>query len=85
MTLLELKKHIRSPYAWPGGYANYFVTRNGLVYSRDGLKQEWRNVVWDFLHDASTGWRVEGVGLFDCDTDDKGLRCEVTGNQICDL
>ena len=80
MTLLEIKKQLRSgAYAWPGGYPLYFVTRDGSALSFEAVRKEWRQVVWDYLNNASTGWRIEGV---DANWEDPHLYCEHTNKRI---
>ena len=80
MTLQQVKAALRSgPYAWPGGYPLYFVTRCGGVLSFKAVRAQWRNVVWDHLSDASTGWRIAGI---DTNWEDASLFCDHTGERI---
>ena len=80
MTLLEIKKQLRSgQYAWPGGYPLFFITRDGAALSFDAVRAEWRQVVWDHLHNASTGWRVVAC---DVNWEDGELTCDHTGERI---
>jgi hypothetical protein len=80
VTLLEIKRRLRDgKYAWPGGYPLYFVTRDGATLSFDAVRKEWRNVVWDHLRDASTGWRIEACEI---NYEDPELFCDHTNKRI---
>lgn len=62
-TLADVKACLRAgPYAWPGGYECYFVTRDGGVLSFEAARDEFAQIAWDFLNDASTGWRIGALG-----------------------
>lgn len=79
-TLAAVKAALRAgEHAWPGGYPLYFVTRDGAALSFAAVRAEWRQVVWDFLADASTGWRIEAVAI---NYEDADLRCDHTGARI---
>lgn len=74
MTLAEIKGRLRAgAYAWPGGYPLFFMTRDGAALCFACVRKEWRQIVWDVLHNASTGWRVEGC---DANWEDPQLRCD---------
>lgn len=80
-TLADAKACLRAgEWAWPGGYRLAFTTIDGGVLSFEAVREEWHQVVWDFLHDASTGWRVEG--LIDVDNMDGEVWCAHTGELL---
>ncbi len=58
-TLADLKATLRAgPFAWPGGYPMFFITQDGAALCFATVRKEFRQVVWDIVNDASTGWRV---------------------------
>jgi hypothetical protein len=69
MKTQEIKRLIRAGYAWPGGYQIFLVTEDGGTLCCDCARREYRQIVWDKMHDQSNGWNVIGSFL-DCDTDD---------------
>jgi hypothetical protein len=80
VTLADVKAALRAgPYAWPGGYQLFFITRDGAALSFAAVREQFRNVCWDFLEDASTGWRIDGL---DINYEDADLRCDHTGELI---
>jgi hypothetical protein len=74
MTTKEIKSLIRQKFAWPGGYQIFLVTSDGGELCCDCARQEYRQIVWDKMHGASTGWNVEG----------KFLSCDVEEPIYCD-
>lgn len=79
-SLGEVKAALRAgPYAWPGGYPLYFVTRDNAALSFEAVRERWEEVVSDFLADDSSGWRVETVAI---NYEDAALRCDHTGRLI---
>ena len=67
------------PYAWPGGYPVYFITHDGAALSFEAVREQFAQVVWDFINDASTGWRVCACEI-NYENDD--LTCDHTGELI---
>ena len=57
----------------------YFITQDGGALSFATVRAEWRNVVWDFLWDMSSGWRVCGC---DINYEDSDLYDDHTGERI---
>lgn len=43
-----------------GGYPLFFITQDGAALSFEAVRENFEQVVWDYLHDASTGWRIVG-------------------------
>lgn len=80
MTLQQIKRALRDgKYAWPGGYPLFFVTRDAAALCFECVRKEWRQVVWDFLRNASTGWRVEAC---DANWEDPELYCDHCSTRI---
>lgn len=80
MTLLEIKRQLRNgPFAWPGGYPLFFTTRDCAALCFDCTRKEWRQVVWDVLRNASTGWRVDAC---DVNWEDSDLTCAHCNKRI---
>lgn len=60
-SLADVKATLRAGgFAWPGGYPLFFMTRDGAALCFDCVRKEFRQIVWDFLNDTSTGWRIAG-------------------------
>lgn len=79
-TLTDVKAALRAgPYTDVGGYPLYFVTRDGAALSFEAAREQFRQVAWDFLKDASTGWRIDGLEI---NYEDFDLRCDHTGARI---
>jgi hypothetical protein len=72
-SLAQVKATLRyGSCGWPGGYPLYFTTRDGAALCFDCVEKEFRQIAWDFLNDASTGWRIEGC---DINYEDPDLIC----------
>jgi hypothetical protein len=81
-TVADLKATLRAgPYAWPGGYAIYFVTADGAVLSFAAALAEFR-IIAGAIRDGDTrgGWRIVGTGCT-ADDDDTPV-CDHTGLPI---
>ena len=78
-TLRQVKRAIRQPYAWPGGYPLYVVMHDGEALSCEAARQEWRQIVFATLHGLRDGWRALGV---DINYEDGALYCAHTGERI---
>ena len=58
----ELASTIRAgKYAWPGGYAVFFIASDGGVICHDCTVVEYRNVVDSIRRDINDGWRIVGA------------------------
>jgi hypothetical protein len=77
---VTLKGAMRQKFAWPGGYALFGVTRDGAALCMECMHKEWRQIVWDFLHNASTGWRITGIDAT-CNCDEAPI-CDHCGKDI---
>lgn len=69
----QIKQAIRDKYAWPGGYPLYLVTQDGAALCTSCGRKEYRQIVWDYHHDASTGWRAVAA---DINWEDTELICD---------
>lgn len=78
-TLRQVRRAIRQPYAWPGGYPLYVVMADGEALSCEAARQEWRQIVYSTLHGLRDGWQALGV---DVNWEDGELRCAHTGERI---
>lgn len=79
-SLSKVKACLRAgKYAWPGGYPLYFITQDGAALSFDAVEDNFYQVAWDWLNDASTGWKVIGCAV---NYEDEGLVCEHTHEKI---
>lgn len=81
-TVADLKATLRAgPYAWPGGYALYFVTADGASLSFDAVRKEFRSIANAIKHgDTRGGWRVIGCeSTAECD---ETPVCDHTGKSI---
>lgn len=67
------------PYAWPGGYPVYFVTRDGAALSAEAVREQFAQVCYDHLNDCSTGWRIDGGAV---NYEDADLFCAHTNKRI---
>lgn len=79
-SLADLKATLRAgEYTSLGGHPLYFITSDGEALSFDAARECWREVVWDFMHDASTGWRVVACQV---NYEDGDLVCAHSGERI---
>ena len=80
MPLQTVKQALRAgKYAWPGGYPLYFIMEDGGALSFEAVREEWRQIVQDYLWKHNTGWMIAGV---DINWEDDKLVCDHTGNPI---
>jgi len=70
MTTLEVKRALKAgPWAWPGGYPLYFVTRDGAALSFDAMRERFRE-------------EARAVLGVDVNWEDDALFCDHTGKRI---
>jgi hypothetical protein len=79
MTSIELRKAIRSKYAWPGGYPMFCITSDGAALCMECAKSEFRQIAYARRHEQNDGWRVTAV---DINYEDTGLICDHCSKQI---
>lgn len=78
----DVKACLRAgPYAWPGGYACFFITSDGAVLSFEAARKGFLQIICSLKDgDHGTGWHVCGLG---CTADeDETPVCEHTGKAI---
>lgn len=75
-----VKRFIREPYAWPGGYPCYLITDDGGVLSHQAAKSEFREIVSAVLScQRQSGWYPAAVNI---NYEDGELFCDHTGERI---
>lgn len=78
-TLRAVKRAIREPYAWPGGYPVYVVMHDGAALSCESARKEWRSIVASTLRGSRDGWRAAGTAI---NWEDPDLYCDHSGVRI---
>jgi hypothetical protein len=77
----ELRACLRAgAYAWPGGYALYFVTSDGAALSFAAVRSELHQVTYAIRHKLNDGWRVVALASTECD--EELAYCDHTGERI---
>lgn len=77
----DLKASVRAgAYAWPGGYALYFLTSDGAALSYQTVRRHFRAVVDSVRTATDDGWRV--VALCSTADDDTDVYCDHCGAPI---
>ena len=62
--LSQVKATIRNgPFAWPSGYPLFLLTHDGAALCFKCAEKEFRQIAWDFLRKASTGWQIVGCEI----------------------
>jgi hypothetical protein len=80
-TVADLKACLRAgKYAWPGGYACYFITADGAVLSFEAVREELTQVMDAIKHNLRSGWKV--IGMACTAEDDETPVCDHTGKEI---
>jgi hypothetical protein len=62
-----------------GGSPVYFITSDNCALSFEAASEEFYQVSWDFINDASTGWRIVACVV---NYEDAWLLCEHSGKSI---
>ena len=79
-SLADVKATLRAgPYTFLGCYPLYFITSDGAALCFGCAEKEFRQVVWDYLGDCSTGWRIVGC---DINYEDTSLFCDHCSKKI---
>ena len=74
LSSLELRKHIRAKYAWPGGYELFGICNDGAVLCCDCMRREYYLIAYSRRHKINDGWRVVAI---DCAANyDSYIYCE---------
>lgn len=77
-TVSDVKKTVRSPYAWPGGYPLFAITKDGAALCRHCLKSEFEMICHSTLHEMNDGWEIAGIDA-NYETD---IHCDHCGDEI---
>lgn len=79
-TLADAKATLRAGgFTWPGAYPLFLVTHDNAALCFACARKEWRQIVWDHLNKASTGWRLAACEV---NYEDDSLFCDHCGEQI---
>ena len=80
--MADFKATLRAgPYAWPGGYAVYFITADGAALSFAAARAELASLARAIRDDDTrSGWRL--VGATTTANDDEPPTCDHTGETI---
>jgi hypothetical protein len=79
-TLQNFIKELKDgPYAWPGGYPKYFVTKDGGVLSFDSAKEMKNEIIDAMKNNSDPSWYIMGV---DINWEDPDLYCDHSGEKI---
>jgi len=80
-TLADVKASLRAgEFTWPGGYRLAFITQDGAVLSFGAVRDNFKEVVWDFHNGASTGWRI--AWLINVDESEEPIHCDQTSEML---
>lgn len=81
-TVADFKATLRAgPFAWPGGYALYFVTADGAALSFNAAFAEFSIIARAIRNDDTrSGWRVAATAC--AADDDEPTTCDHTGETI---
>jgi hypothetical protein len=67
------------PYAWPGGYPQYFITRDGAALSFQAAIDNADLIRESIADDCNDGWQVVAI---DVNWEDADLYCDHTNARI---
>lgn len=71
--LRMVKRFIRLPYAFPGGYPLALLTMNGDVLCRDCAFSEWNLICEESFNNTNWGFRIADVFI---NWEDSDLYCD---------
>lgn len=57
-TVDQFNADLAAPYAWPGGYPRYFITRDGAALSHDSAVQNAELIREAMASECDDGWEV---------------------------
>lgn len=69
---LELRKYIRTKYAWPGGYELFGIANDGACICCDCMRREYYQIAYSRWHKINDGWRIVAI---DCAANYDSLIC----------
>lgn len=59
----QVKRAIREPFAWPGGYPVYTVMADGELLCPDCAKANFTQIARDTYSRWGSSWRAAGAGV----------------------
>ena len=77
--LRDVKRAIREPHVWPGGYPLFIVMSDGGALSVDSARREFRQICRSTLQGARDGWSAAAVEV---NWEDPDLFCDHSGERI---
>ena len=69
-----LKNLVRQPYAWPGGYEKFVITKDGGSICHKCCAAEFKGMLHSTLHSMADGWECEMI--WDAGNIDGPLHCD---------
>jgi hypothetical protein len=60
----QVKRAIREPYAWPGGYPVYTVMADGELLCPDCARHNFRQIAWATKNGGRGGWQAAGAEVY---------------------
>lgn len=78
-TISEFRADLDQPYAWPGGYPRYFVTRDGAALSYAAARENAALIEASITNQSNDGWEVIDT---DINWENTDLYCDHTGQKI---
>lgn len=75
----DFAKALKMPYAWPGGYPTYFITRDGAALCHKCGTKEAPRIITSIRDNDRDGWNVAACVINYEDTD---LYCDHCNQQI---
>ena len=59
----QVKRAIREPYAWPGGYPVYTVLTDGALLCPECARNEFKRIAFYARHPQNSGWEPAGAAV----------------------
>ncbi|ARK07576.1 hypothetical protein LAV_00201 [Sphingobium phage Lacusarx] len=78
-TVADFDAALAEPYAWPGGYPRFFITKDGQALSYKAAEREADNIRESITERANDGYLVDAVAI---NWEDNSLYCDITGDRI---
>lgn len=78
-SISDFRRDIRAPYAWPGGYPQFFLCSDGGVLSFEAAKANRRLILESIRDQDNSGWQIVAC---DINWEDPELICDHTGKRI---
>ena len=84
ISLAAVKRTIRQPYAWPGGYPLFAIMDDGGALCVKCLKSEFALIARSTIQSHNHSWPVDGWSVHGIDTnwEDPALYCDNCNKRI---